>query len=292
MSVTIDIEKCTLCGKCVTVCPKRVIFIEGKTISANAEDCMLCSHCYDVCRKNAISFSESDLKQINFSTIKTPGKSEKISKEGLADFFRSRRSVRSYFDREPSEELIRDLIEFAVTAPSGSNCQNWEFTAVAGREKVWGLALDIKKFFIKLNSMAENPIIRYLSIPFTKGALKKYYDEHIGSVRLALEESDKGIDLLFHGAPCVIIIHDNGEGSTPLEDAQYAGYNIALLAHAMGMGTCFIGYAVESLNRMGRVKEKYGIPVKNRVRCVLTLGFPAGKFLRASLRKPYTVRIV
>jgi len=42
-----------------------------------------------------------------------------------------RRSVRHFSDREVSEELIREIVQAAGTAPSGANLQPWSFVAVS-----------------------------------------------------------------------------------------------------------------------------------------------------------------
>ncbi len=112
------------------------------------------------------------------------------------------------------------------------------------------------------------------------------------SVERALKESEAGNDLLFHGAPALIIIHGTTEGSTPLEDAQFASYNMTLLAHALGLGTCYIGYAVESINRSSSIKAYLGIPSGNRIHAVLAAGYPDVKFEKPALRKKYSARII
>jgi nitroreductase len=203
---------------------------------------------------------------------------------------RSRRSVRRFTPDPVDRTIIEDLIAFAVTAPSGSNCQNWEFIAVNGRDRVWSLALEIKKFFVGLNRLARNPLARYLTAPVTRGALLRYYREHMDSVDMALRESEAGRDLLFHGAPALIIVHSAMAGSTPLEDAQFASYNIALLACALGLGTCYIGYAVESINRSAAIRKHLGVPASNKVHAVLALGHPRDAFERPALRKKYALR--
>lgn len=291
----IDHEKCTLCGRCVTVCPQRVLTIEGDAIKTVEDECMLCSHCYTVCRFGAIQFDPEVLTGISMKSfpytekVFPPGA---FSPSDLVNFTRSRRSVRKFKGDPVGAVTLTDLITFAVTAPSGSNCQTWEFLAVNGREKVWNLALEIRKFFIRLNRLAKNPLVRYLSVPFIGTALVRYYNEHIESVELGLKEAEEGKDILFHEAPALIIIHGKNEGSTPLEDAQYASYNITLLAHALGLGTCYIGYAVESINRSSSLKNYLGIPPANRIYAVLAVGYPDVKFDRLALRKRYQARIV
>jgi len=255
---------------------------------------MLCSHCYAVCKFDAVSFGH-ELESIEFKTFEYKEKvlgSADISQELLVNLFRSRRSIRKYKNEEIDDDVIRDLIEFAVTAPSGSNCQEWEFTIINGREKVWDFAGRLKEFFEKINKLAANKFTRYLSVPFMGKTLINYYRDHYESVELAIKESEIGVDLLFHGAPCVIIVHGPTEGSTPVEDATYAAYNICMLAHYMRLGTCLIGFAVEALNRSPDIKAELDIYEKNRIHAVIAIGKPALSFSRHALRKNYSVEFI
>jgi len=122
------------------------------------------------------------------------------------------------------------------------------------------------------------------------GALVRYRRDHMESVEMGLREAAAGNDLLFHAAHALVIVHGTGEGSTPLEDAQYASYNMTLLAHALGLGTCYIGYAVESINRAASIKRFLGLPSANTVYAVLAVGYPATDAVRPALRKKYRVR--
>ncbi len=258
-----------------------------------AEECMLCAHCYAVCPHGAIRFNPELLRGPIFTTftpVETPRVKDTTDPADIVHFIRSRRSVRRYRDTPLEDDTISDLVEFAVTAPSGSNRQDWRFLVLNSREKVWDLALEIRNFFIRLNRLAGNPFIRWCSLPFAGTALIRYHRDHMASVEKGLREAEGGRDLLFHGAPAVIIIHGPREGSTPVEDAQFASYHIALLAHALGLGTCHIGYAVESINRSGRIRRRLGIPDNGRVHAVMTVGHPDIKFERPALRKHFDLR--
>lgn len=290
----IDSSKCTLCGRCVNVCPKDVLLLKDKKVVIDNDDCMLCSHCYAVCPAGAVSFPWF-LKQVRFSTFKYREKvlsSRDHSPAEIVNIFRSRRSVRKFSDEALDDESIRDLVEFAVTAPSGSNCQEWEFTVLNGREKVWDFAIQVKSFFTRINRLAGNPLVRLVSIPFMGRKLTDYYRDHYETVRKAIRESSLGIDRLFHGAPCVIVIHSAMDSSTPVEDGTYAAYNICMLAHYMGLGTCLIGFAVEALNRGPELKDYLDIYEKNRVHAVIAVGRPAVRFSKHSMRKDYTVEFL
>nr|HPG52671.1 nitroreductase family protein [Spirochaetota bacterium] len=206
----IDHEHCTLCGRCVEICPKQVLVEHDGRITPTVDECMLCSHCYTVCHYNAIRFDPDALVDLAFRSFPC---TEKMYAPGrfnpaeLVNLVRSRRSVRKYRDAPVDDAVLSDLVEFAVSAPSGSNCQNWEFLVVNGRDRVWALALEIGRFFEKLNRLARNPFIRWLSVPFMGGALVRYRRDHMESVEMGLREAAAGNDLLFHAAHALVIVH-------------------------------------------------------------------------------------
>jgi nitroreductase/NAD-dependent dihydropyrimidine dehydrogenase PreA subunit len=293
---SINSDKCTLCGACVKACPKEIIQIQNKKIILIPEnDCIMCTHCYSVCKPKAVTFQGS-IKNLAFNSIKyrekyiEPGN---YNPNAFINFARSRRSTRKFKEKSVPINLLRDLAEFAVSAPSASNCQIWEFTIVNGREKVLLIAKDIMKFMIKLNKIAKNPAARYISVLFAGRAILDYYQNKIKSVEKAIADfQNKGKDRLFHGAPSLIVIHSEMSGSMPEFDAQYAAYNITLLAHALELGTCFIGYASETIKRIPSLKQYLRIPRQNMVHAVIAVGYPDVKYLRPTLRKNYRIEII
>jgi len=293
-----DSNKCTLCGKCIEICPRGILLLEDKKITLKG-DCLLCAHCYAVCKFEAILIPGLIDKDFHLSHDGEPVSSRVSVHKGqslsemdpfaLVQLVRSRRSVRRYTDGIPSREIIDELINFAVCAPSGSNYQSWQFTVLTSKKDISKLRTVVINFYQRLNSLVRNPLLRLLSRLFMGRTLVDYYVNKFPRTMIMLQRAARGLDPLFYSAPVVIIIHSSMEGSTPVEDAQYAGYNISLLAHALHMGTCYIGYAAEAINRVRAIKEGLGIKPENRVHLVITLGFPAVKFLRPSLRKPFSV---
>ncbi|MCK4795730.1 MAG: 4Fe-4S binding protein [Spirochaetes bacterium] len=53
--VNIDQNKCTNCHTCITVCPIKYCFYNGKTVKINDELCIGCGRCYHACPHDAIS---------------------------------------------------------------------------------------------------------------------------------------------------------------------------------------------------------------------------------------------
>lgn len=58
MSITIDDQKCTVCGICVEICPENVLVMTGRKVKAEyADECWYCGSCMMDCHRNAINVS-------------------------------------------------------------------------------------------------------------------------------------------------------------------------------------------------------------------------------------------
>jgi len=55
MIPVVKIEDCTLCGKCIEICPPQAIFFENDTLVISEEFCEECGYCASVCPCNAIN---------------------------------------------------------------------------------------------------------------------------------------------------------------------------------------------------------------------------------------------
>jgi len=53
--ISVDKGKCTLCGKCVEVCPRKVFEVVKNELMVHEDRCMLCRQCIKVCDYDAIN---------------------------------------------------------------------------------------------------------------------------------------------------------------------------------------------------------------------------------------------
>jgi nitroreductase len=151
----------------------------------------------------------------------------------------------------------------------------------------------VSEYYRKLNRLAANPLLRGLCKIFSGDSLGRYYRNYYASVAEALRQWDEeGTDMLFHGAAAAILVTGRKTASCPAEDALLASQNILLAAHAMGLGSCLIGFAVEAMRRARPIKEKMEIPADEEIYSVIVLGFPAVAYLRFTGRRPMQPRIV
>jgi len=289
ITVVIDRQKCTGCGLCIEVCPDRTIEMEEGRAVVTGKRCMECGHCFAVCPAGAIEVSAITPESLRFNTFEIENRWLKWGDFEPAELVRlmaSRRSCRNYLDKPVSRELLEDLVKIGTTAPSGTNSQKWTFTVLERREQVEKFGDRVGSFFRKLNKMAANPLYRLLSRLTGKDELGNYYRRYYDSVQKALDLRDQeGRDLLFHGAPAVIIVGSSEGASCPAEDALLASQNILLGAHAMGLGSCLIGFAVSAIKHDPAIKDILAIPSGEQVHAVIALGYPGENYQRLTGRR-------
>jgi len=292
--VHIDSNRCTGCGLCVSNCPADTLGLRDNRAVVVQPSCMACGHCAALCPAAAISVTAPKNTPLAFTTFATP---DHWLPHGHGDLgtivqlMRSRRSCRSYKEKPVAHALLADLAKIGTTAPSGTNSQGWTFTILPDRASVVALGEEVASYFRRLNRLANAPLLRHLLRLCGKPALDRYYRRHYATTTKALSEWDEtGRDRLFHGATAAILIGGKSGASCPAEDALLASQNILLAAHAMGLGSCLIGFAVEAMRRDARISVRLGLPDDEPIYSIIALGWPALGYQRLTGRQPIAPR--
>ncbi len=109
----VDMEKCSLCGKCADICQFNAIVVIGETVLPFHELCHSCGGCVEVCPEKAITETERELGII-----------EKGHRNGL-EFIHGKLRV----GEAMSPPLIRKVREYTrpgtltiIDAPPGTSC--------------------------------------------------------------------------------------------------------------------------------------------------------------------------
>ncbi|MDG6217819.1 MAG: nitroreductase family protein [Candidatus Thermoplasmatota archaeon] len=192
--------------------------------------------------------------------------------EEFLDIIKTRRSVRSYRNESVERDTIEQIIQVGSYAPSAKNIQPWRFIVITDPNVIGELSSAVKKQIMKMLkwrfiSRIIHPELRNLeTVRFLYG------------VSLVKEDS------IFFKAPVVVFVVTEDKRFYD-ESCACCAENMMLAAHALGLGSCWIGLAhFIDLNK--RLIERIGVPAHHHISSALIFGHPKEQIARPSIRKP------
>src|SRR5579872_1308857 len=136
----------------------------------------------------------------------------------LKEAIYSRRSARE-FTAEPVDEVtLRQLIDFAIQAPSAVNEQPWSFTVIRNKPLMRRISKEAKAHM--------------LATP-AAGTSSSHFQDLLNNPNFDI----------FYDAPALIVISNRTGEAWAAENCALAAENLMLAACAVGLGTCWIGFA-------------------------------------------------
>lgn len=266
----INQQTCTKCGQCVADCPPRIIAMAGGFPFIPAEKeaaCYQCQHCLAICPTAAVSIlglKAEDSRPLA-GNFPDPGQLEILIK--------GRRSVRRYQEENLAPELLQQLLEVAWHAPTGVNSRQVLFTVVDERAKMVQLRDEV------LAGLKQ--VVQGEGLP----AGREFFADF---VRMWEEEQ---IDVLFRGAPHLLIASVPANVPTPLPDCVIALSYFELFAQANGVGTVWNGLAKWAINDLvPATRQRLGIPDDHLIGYVMAFGKPAVHYARTVQHGPALIQ--
>ena len=265
LNFKVDGNRCTRCGACVADCPSSIIKQIGKdapTIAPEAEaDCIACQHCLAVCPPAAISIFGRDPDR---SLPLLPDKLPSLEQETL--LLRGRRSVRHYYDENVKPGLINQLLATVADSPSGVNNQSLTFTVIDDRQ--------VMARFREATMHSLDEAKKTGAIPERASFLADAVDEYYKN----------GGDMVFRGAPHLLIVSASPDAPCPSEDIIIALSYFEVLAASAGMGTVWCGMLKWALELRPELKQMIGLPEK-QVFYPMLFGLPKVRYARTVQRE-------
>lgn len=170
----------------------------------------------------------------------------------------TRRSVRKYQSTPIPHEILEELMEGAIMAPSGVNTQPWYFVVLESREAV-----------------EEYRSLMFRTAGNFRKSLEKRFPDHPEVV-----ESTLNYMSTMGGAPVIVLAFFNkptfsegGKSSPYLQSMAAAIENLLLLAWDKGIGSCWMTAPIEM--GVDRELEKTYAPDRGEFVAAVALGYPA-----------------
>ena len=267
--IKVDSEKCSRDGICVEVCPLGLLSLdpEGKPEMGPgpARYCIGCGHCVAACPTGALDNRKNPIsKHTEIPEQFSPDPAQS------AAFLRRRRSVRRYKDEPvPRDEMLR-LLDIARFAPSGHNSQGISYLVVEGRENLMSLSKIVVEWMREVMKLSPEMGERF-------------------NMPAVIRAHELGEDRVLRGAPHIIVAHaPEGLIAGPVSTVLSLEY-VELYAPALGIGTCWAGYAQRCASQFPAFSQFLKIPARRRITGILMAGYPKYEYHRLPERNPLSV---
>lgn len=185
------------------------------------------------------------------------------------------------FDRPVEMDVIRECLEIALQAPSGSNAQGWQFVLVTDRDKIGVIAGYYRQAFAAYEAGPYQPTQQHRD------------DPDMADTQARVLTSAKYLADNLARIPAMLIPCLQGRPDTPgLDLGTMAGmfgsiipatWSFMLAARERGLGTC---WTTLHLEHERAVSDLLGIPPDHAQVALIPIAYSQGTEFKAARRKP------
>lgn len=253
-SITIDQQRCTGCGLCVSDCVAKNLYLIDGRAAYKSSVCMECGHCFAICPAEAIDMPEYDTVD-----CRELGSLAEIDSDKLLLAMKSRRSIRQFRDEPVEEEKLLKVIEAGRYAPTAKNSQ------------------DIS-YIVLQDSLAQ--------METAAGTLFQRLQKKAGALSAPLKDVVIDEHFFFKGGKAAILT----VSQSPL-DAGLASSYMELMAESLGLGVLYSGFFVAAVRLGKEIRQELGLDKEEQVVSCLVLGYPDVGYQRIVPRRPAKIKM-
>ena len=257
-------DKCTRCGLCVQDCPSSIIERSGDAVPfirpENEPRCIHCQHCLAICPAAAVTIlCQNPVNSLPLTTPSLPKLDQMIH------LVRGRRSVRRYRDQNVEPQLLGQILAALGNAPSAINRMPLTFAVIDDKAHMQRFRLQTLTALAKAAAAGCIP------------------EQHAYLQQAVPAWSERKIDVIFRGAPHLLIVSASSDSVCPAEDVNLALAYFELMAQSAGLGTVWCGLAKMALELLPELKTVVGVPPGHYYYTML-FGLPAVQYPRTVQR--------
>lgn len=199
----------------------------------------------------------------------------------IVEAINRRKSIRAFKSNPVPREILKEIMELALRAPSWGNTQPWEFAIVAGKKLE-----EIRQAFVDKTEEPGNPdILLPRGFPEPYDTRRRVLGRRVLELKgISREDKEKRKWWFLQGlrlfeAPCVIYVcidrslyvQDNEFNVWPVFDCGLVAENIMLLATKYGLGTI---PQIQAVDHPGVLRNMLGIPDSKLIVLGIAIGYP------------------
>jgi len=167
----------------------------------------------------------------------------------LTELLVKRRSIRNFQNRAVPTELIRDILNDCILAPSAGNEQPWEFIVVTSQEMINRISIESKRNL--LERIACNP-----------GDYALRYEKML---------QKESFHIFYHAPVVIYILGPTGLKNLYVDCALAASY-LMMSATSRGLGTCWVNFGTEIKDPV--MRRELGLHDNHKIVAPIALGYP------------------
>ena len=191
------------------------------------------------------------------------------------ELLKTTRAVRKRldFNRPVPDQVLRECVEYAIQAPTGSNVQGWHFMLVTEQDKIEKIAAIYKKAFDW-----------YRDSPVYAGRVVAGISEERDAQQARVATSADYLAENMHRSPALFIPCMQGRNETPGAAGSIvpAAWSFMLAAREQGLGTC---WTTLHLMHEEEAAEVLGIPFEEVQQWALSpVAYTAGTDFKPATR--------
>lgn len=203
----------------------------------------------------------------------------------IIEAIRTRRSIRNFRPDPVPKEILKEILETCIWAPSSSNTQTWEFAVLGG--KVLDELNDLIIEKVKAEWDTEKLTYKSVTVDIPYPDLPEPYLRRSRDIRSRIDHhqfpsgiphlEEKRFNYLlyggrYYGAPNVIIIYtERALCPRAILNIGIISQNIALVALAYGLGTCLMSMPISWPEI---VRDYLGLPETKLIAQAVAIGYP------------------
>jgi len=168
----------------------------------------------------------------------------------LPELLLKRRSIRKYIDKPIAIDVLKEIINDSLLAPSAGNEQPWKYIIVNNKDLLQKLSDECKKNI--LTRIENNP------------------NDYASKYSNMLQNQSFNI---FYNAQYLIIIFGESNVKNLQIDCSLAASYLMMSATSKGLGTCWINFAKEIIDP--DILLEIGIPENHTIVAPIIIGYPA-----------------
>jgi nitroreductase len=195
---------------------------------------------------------------------------ERASRQDVLGAIYARRAVRAYSAEQPPDNVIRELLDAAVQAPTAMHLEPWAFVVIQD------------KALLQRYSDRAKAMLLETSVAIGWGSASRSRHDHPALL------ADPAFNIFYDAGTLIVVCRRQG-GAFAEADCWLAAENLMLAAAARGLGSCCVGLAVGVLNAAD-VKRELRIPGDGAAVAPIIVGTPRQTVPAVSRKAPQILR--